>query len=148
MFKNSLKSKVIPFAVVSTLSIGSFAGYSSIDKVGAKTEAPEVKNVIFLIGDGMGVPYLTAHRYMKDNPATAEIEKTTFDQYLVGLQTTYPEDPQQNITDSASAATAMSAGIKTYNNAIAVDNDETEVKTYLKKQKQSANQPDLWQLRK
>ena len=49
---------------------------------------------------------------------------------------TYPEDPEQNVTDSASAATAMSAGIKTYNNAIAVDNDKTEVKTVLEAAKE------------
>ena len=55
---------------------------------------------------------------------------------LVGQQMTYPEDPEQNITDSASAATAMSAGIKTYNNAIAVDNDKSEVKTVLEAAKE------------
>ena len=28
----------------------------------------KIKNVIVLIGDGMGPSYMTAHRYMKDNP--------------------------------------------------------------------------------
>jgi alkaline phosphatase len=133
LFKKALKSKVIPYAVVSSLAIGAFAGFAPKEE--AKTKEPEIKNIIFLIGDGMGVPYLTAHRYMMDNPSTPEIEKTFFDQHLVGMQTTYPEDPKQNITDSASAATAMSAGIKTYNNAIAVDNDLTEVKTVLEEAK-------------
>jgi alkaline phosphatase len=44
---------------------------------------------------------------------------------------TYPEDPKENITDSASAATAMSTDVKTYNAAIAVDNDKSIVKTVL-----------------
>lgn len=101
----------------------------------------EIKNVIVLIGDGMGVSYTSAHRYLKDNKKTKVVEPTAFDQYLVGQQTTYPEDPEQNVTDSASAATAMSAGIKTYNNAIAVDNDGSEVKTVLeaKKRKRKIN---------
>lgn len=91
----------------------------------------EIKNVIFLIGDGMGVSYTTAFRYLQDTPKTKFADRTELDKYLVGQQMTYPEDPLQNITDSASAATAMSAGIKTYNNAIAVDNDGSEVKTVL-----------------
>lgn len=136
MFNKSLKSKVIPFAVVSSLAVGLFAGMNAPEEhAKAKTKEPEVKNVIFLIGDGMGVPYLTAHRYMKDNLNTKQIEKTTFDEYIVGLQTTYPDDHAQNITDSASAATAMSAGVKTYNNAIAVDVDKKEVKTVLEEAK-------------
>lgn len=84
-----------------------------------------------MIGDGMGVSYTSAYRYLKDNPNTKFVERTEFDKYLVGQQMTYPEDPAENITDSASAATAMAAGIKTYNAAIAVDNDGSEVKTVL-----------------
>ena len=37
------------------------------------------------------------------------MESTEFDKHLVGTQKTYPEDEHENITDSASAATAMSA---------------------------------------
>lgn len=94
------------------------------------------KNIIFMIGDGMGPSYNTAHRYMLDNPATAQMELTSFDHYLLGTQRTIAEDEHENITDSASAATAMSAGVKTYNNAIAVDNDKTEVKTVLERAKE------------
>jgi len=96
-----------------------------------------VKNVIFLIGDGMGPSYTAAYRYMIDKASTPTMEKTVFDPYLVGMQTTYPEDEHQNITDSASAATAMSAAVKTYNAAIAVDNDQTEVKTVLEQAKEN-----------
>lgn len=95
----------------------------------------KIKNVIVLIGDGMGPSYMTSYRYFQDNPETKNIDPIAFDPYLVGMQTTYPEDEHENITDSASAATAMSAGIKTYNNAIAVDNNHTEVKTILEEAK-------------
>ncbi|MFC3884166.1 alkaline phosphatase [Bacillus songklensis] len=98
-------------------------------------EAPDtqaqIKNVIFLIGDGMGVTYTSAYRYWKDNPDTATVERTEFDKNLVGNQMTYPEDPEQNVTDSAASGTAMSTGHKTYNAAIAVENDRTEIKTVL-----------------
>ncbi|WP_182502473.1 alkaline phosphatase [Peribacillus huizhouensis] len=103
----------------------------------------EIKNVIFLIGDGMGVSYTSAYRYLKDSSTSKFVDRTELDKYLVGQQMTYPEDPEQNVTDSASAATAMSAGIKTYNNAIAVDNDKTEVKTVLEAAKESGKATGL-----
>lgn len=57
---------------------------------------------------------------------------------------TYPEDEHENITDSASAATNfMSAGIKTYNAAIAVDNDKAEVKTVLEQAKEKGKSTGL-----
>lgn len=108
-----------------------------------KVNTPEIKNVIFLIGDGMGVSYTTAYRYLQDTPKTKFAQRTELDKYLVGLQMTYPEDPLQNITDSASAATAMSAGVKTYNSAIAVDNDGSEVKTVLEVAKEQGKSTGL-----
>ncbi|OOR61502.1 hypothetical protein BLX04_19805 [Bacillus mycoides] len=79
-----------------------------------KESNTKIKNVIILIGDGMGPSYMTAHRYMKGNPKTFEMKSTAFDTYLVGTQKTYSEDEHENITDSASAATAMASGVKTY----------------------------------
>jgi alkaline phosphatase len=107
----------------------------SIDSLGVRQDRQgknkDIKNVIFLIGDGMGPSYLTAYRYYKDNPSTPVMEKTEFDPYLVGSQMTYPADSHENITDSAAAATAMSTGVKTYNGAIAVDPDGVAKKTVL-----------------
>ncbi|WP_341962832.1 alkaline phosphatase [Planococcus maritimus] len=101
------------------------------------------KNIIFLIGDGVGTSYTSAYRYLQDDPTARFTEAMSFDSYLVGQQMTYPEDAHQNITDSASAATAMAAGIKTYNNAIAVDNDESEVKTVLEAAKEQGKATGL-----
>ncbi|MEV5039474.1 alkaline phosphatase [Peribacillus frigoritolerans] len=137
--------KVLPITLVSALAFGSLS-WSGADRVSAKgnpNKEPEIKNVIFLIGDGMGVSYTSAYRYLKDNPGTKVAERTEFDKYLVGQQMTYPEDSAQNITDSASAATAMSAGVKTYNAAIAVDNDKSEVKTVLEAAKEKGKATGL-----
>ncbi|MBO0998271.1 alkaline phosphatase [Bacillus sp. SD075] len=137
--------KVLPITLVSALAFGSIS-WSAGDRVSAKgnpKKEPEIKNVIFLIGDGMGVSYTSAYRYLKDNPGTKLAERTEFDKYLVGQQMTYPEDSAQNITDSASAATAMSAGVKTYNAAIAVDNDKSEVKTVLEAAKEKGKATGL-----
>ncbi|MDN3017310.1 alkaline phosphatase [Paenibacillus sp. BSR1-1] len=145
MFKKNLVKKILPLAMVSTVA---FAGFEGTIAAKAQTNKPvntnaEIKNVIFLIGDGMGVSYTSAYRYLKDNPATKFVEPTELDKYLVGQQTTYPEDPKQNVTDSASAATAMAAGVKTYNAAIAVDNDQSEVKTVLEAAKEQGKATGL-----
>ncbi|MBB1378921.1 alkaline phosphatase [Pseudoalteromonas sp. SR43-2] len=88
------------------------------------------KNVIYMIGDGMGPAYTTAYRYFKDDPATKEVEGTVFDTILKGMARTYPDD-HTYVTDSAAGATALSSGHKSYNGAIAVDTDKKSVKTML-----------------
>jgi alkaline phosphatase len=145
MLKNRWLKKLLPLAVLSSVGLASIAGTLPEAKANGNSDSQqgEIKNVIFLIGDGMGISYTTAHRYLKDDPATKTMERTTFDKYLVGTQMTYPEDPAQNVTDSAAAATAMSAGVKTYNAAIGVDNDHSEVKTVLEAAKEKGKATGL-----
>lgn len=145
MIKSRLKKRILPIAVLSTVALGTLFGTINHDVKAeeVKQNNAEIKNVIFLIGDGMGVSYNSAYRYLKDNPSTKEVEQTEFDKYLVGQQTTYPNDPHQNVTDSAAAATAMSAGIKTYNAAIAVDNNGSSVKTVLEAAKEKGKSTGL-----
>lgn len=88
------------------------------------------KNIIYMIGDGMGLAYTTAYRYYNDDINTKEIERTVFDSILTGTASTYPDDDTY-VTDSAASATALSSGIKSYNGAIAVDTDKKPVKTML-----------------
>ncbi|HEX6923562.1 MAG TPA: alkaline phosphatase [Bacillales bacterium] len=104
---------------------------------------PKIKNVILMIGDGMGPAYLTAYRYLKDDPSTPRMEPTAFDPYLVGMASTYSYDKQEAITDSAAAATAMSAGVKTYNGAIAVNMDRQPVETVLEQAKKNGKATGL-----
>ncbi|MGR5068904.1 alkaline phosphatase [Vibrio alfacsensis] len=99
-----------------------FAGFAHAD------DTP--KNIIYMIGDGMGPAFTTAYRYYQDNPDTKEIEPTVYDAILVGMAKTYPDD-DTFVTDSAASATALSSGVKSYNGAIAVDSDKKPVKTML-----------------
>ncbi|KAF7773039.1 alkaline phosphatase [Pseudoalteromonas marina] len=93
------------------------------------------KNVIYMIGDGMGPAYTTAYRYFKDDPTTKSVEQTVFDTMLTGMARTYPDD-HTVVTDSAASATALSSGHKSYNGAIAVDTDKKPLKTMLEIAKQ------------
>ena len=89
------------------------------------------RNIIMVIGDGMGPAYTSAYRYFSDNPDTSEIEETVFDRHLVGSSSTYPARVSGYITDSAASATALATGVKTYNNAVGIDVSKKEVQTVL-----------------
>ncbi|GAC34261.1 alkaline phosphatase [Paraglaciecola polaris] len=93
--------------------------------------AQEPKNVIMVVGDGMGPAYTTAYRYFADDRTTPAVEQTVFDRLLVGMASTYPARVSGYVTDSAAGATALSTGTKTYNGAIAVDVDKEPVQTVL-----------------
>ncbi|MDM5337078.1 alkaline phosphatase [Fictibacillus enclensis] len=123
--------KWLPIALSTAVGLGAVSMSMHGDAKNLTKKEPKIKNVIFMIGDGMGPSATTALRYWKDDPDTMKMEKTAFDRYFVGKQMTYADDPDENITDSASAATAMSTGEKTYNAAIAVDKDQKELKTVL-----------------
>lgn len=81
-------------------------------------EAARVKNVILLIGDGMGVSTMSLARWYKDG------QPLSWDQYICGLVRTYSAD--EPITDSAAAATAMATGHKTKTGFLSVLPDEMD----------------------
>ncbi|MCT6701348.1 alkaline phosphatase [Rheinheimera sp. 4Y26] len=88
------------------------------------------KNIIYMIGDGMGPAYLSAYRYYQDNPATKKVESTIYDELWVGVATTYPDD-DTIVTDSAAGATALATQTKSYNGAISVNHNHQPLSTLL-----------------
>jgi alkaline phosphatase len=71
------------------------------------------KNIILLIGDGMGLSQISGGMYMNGN-------KTALEKFpVVGLHKAHSSN--NLITDSAASATAFACGVKTYNGAIGVD---------------------------
>ena len=81
------------------------------------------KNIIFLVGDGMGMAQVYAG-YVK-NQGKLNLEKMKY----LGFSVTYSSD--NLITDSAAGATAFSIGEKTYNGAIGVSADTAVRETIL-----------------
>jgi alkaline phosphatase len=85
-----------------------------------------VKNIIFYIGDGMGMSQICASRIKTFGAyGKLEIEKMP----ISGFINTHSID--QLITDSAAGATAMASGFKTKNGMIGVTPDSTPVRTIL-----------------
>ncbi|MBJ6369488.1 alkaline phosphatase [Snuella sedimenti] len=88
-----------------------------------ETEKKEIvekpKNVILLIGDGMGLSQISSSFYFGNKTSSFERFKQ------IGFIKTSSQSDL--ITDSAAGATAFSAGVKTYNGAIGVDQDTLAV---------------------
>lgn len=81
------------------------------------------KNIILLIGDGMGLAQITAGLYTNNNKLNMERMK------VIGLHKSYSGN--NLTTDSAAGATVFSCGCKTYNGAIGVKLDTVPCKTIL-----------------
>lgn len=111
----------IGFFIVAVLF---FSCTPSADEIASSTEESEYpKNIILLIGDGMGVTQVYAG--MTANKGKLNLEGTQY----VGLSKTY--SASDYITDSGAGGTAISTGKKTYNGAIGVDKDTVPHKNIL-----------------
>ncbi|MEI8225464.1 MAG: alkaline phosphatase [Bacteroidota bacterium] len=86
-------------------------------------ENPKIKNVIFMIGDGMGIPAVYAAMTVSDKPLNIERCPVT------GLQKTFSSN--NYITDSGAAGTALATGTKTKNGAIGMDSLGNRLKSIL-----------------
>lgn len=87
----------------------------------SETPVKKPKNIILLVGDGMGLSEVSASLYYNDKPTNFERFST------IGLSKT--SSSSDLITDSAAGATAFSIGLKTYNGAIGVNKDTVAVET-------------------
>lgn len=99
------------------------------------------KNVIYMIGDGMGPAYLTAYRYYQHQvihgteARKQPVANTIFDDLLIGMASTYPDDDTL-VTDSAAGATALATGVKSFNGAISVNRQHIPIGTMMQLAKQ------------
>ena len=89
----------------------------------AKDKAPKnekVNKVIFLIGDGMGLPAVATYMYDQN------LEQTAFDRaQFTGFSKTYSANSR--VTDSAAGGTALATGYKTGNGMLGMTLDQTPV---------------------
>ena len=86
---------------------------------------PQVKNVIYLIGDGMGFGAVTSLLLSED-------EVTGFEQApVIGLHETCSAD--NYVTDSAAGGTALATGTRTNNGYVGADPDGAQLTSVLRK---------------
>jgi alkaline phosphatase len=98
------------------------------------------RNVILLVGDGMG----QAHRFAGRLLAAGRDGRLAMDRLpVLGQMETTSVDPASFVTDSAAAATAIATGVKTHNGAVAIDPGGRELTTILELAKRSGRATGL-----
>ncbi len=85
------------------------------------SENNKPKNIILLIGDGMGLSQVSASLFFNETSSNFE----RFPE--IGLIKT--SSSSDLVTDSAAGATAFASGVKSYNGAVGVNKDSISVKT-------------------
>ena len=96
--------RITTFAVAMLLSIGTLLAHGP------------VKNIIYLIGDGMGLSSVSMMQLVN------KYEPTIFDKAEnIALQKTYSAD--NRVTDSAASGTALASGVKTNNTMLGMRSD-------------------------
>lgn len=126
MFRFFLIALICCFAMIScdTKKKALIPSDSQIIEAPVVASVPKkAKNIILMIGDGMGITQISSGLYSNSNYLHLERFKD------IGLHKNYSSDAL--ITDSAAGATAFACGVKTYNGAIGVDQDTNAVETIL-----------------
>ena len=120
VFMKTLSKVSVLFLVVLTM-----ATFTACNSTNQESAAPvTAKNIILLIGDGMGLQQMYGAATVKGEPMA--VESATH----VGLQKTHAAN--NYITDSAASGTAIACGRKTNNGMIGMTPDGTEVESILK----------------
>ncbi|MCZ8521067.1 MULTISPECIES: alkaline phosphatase [Paenibacillus] len=129
MKKNIVKGMVASSLILSMIPAGISTAAGDTANTAVPAKGPASKNLIVLIGDGMGPAQVTAARYY--SKSKLKQEHLNLDSYYVGQATTYADRGEDGgkvvsgaVTDSASAGTAFATGNKTYNAGISVSNED------------------------
>lgn len=88
-------------------------------------EKPQVKNVIYLIGDGMGFGAVTSLLYSQEEATGFEMSP------VIGLSET--SSANNHTTDSPAGGTALATGTRTKNGYLGVDPDGNQLTSILRK---------------
>jgi alkaline phosphatase len=122
-------------SIATVVALGG-AGLALPSSASAATHPSQIRNVIYLLGDGMGRTHVTAGReryYGAHGRLTMETLPN------VGQVSTYAVEKNSTlpalVPDSAATGTAWATGVKTYNNAVSVDAYEKRVVTLMEQAK-------------
>jgi alkaline phosphatase len=129
MYNLILRDKQLVWLVIGAILITSCRSMDipSLEAVPVFSERP--KNIVLLIGDGMGLSQISTLVYSQKEPSS-------FEQFTsVGFHKSHSWSDL--ITDSAAGATAFACGVKTFNNAIGMNKDTQRVLSILEEAEQA-----------
>lgn len=107
------------------------ASASSSASASAAASSGEARNVILVVGDGLGPAQRDAIQLATVGPYESLAMDGLPYEGMVGTNSVESDDPPTFVTDSAAAATSMASGVKTYNGAVGLDADNNVVPTVL-----------------
>ena len=108
--------------VISIMILAAVLAVSCNNKV---EEKPQAKNVIYLIGDGMGMGAVTSLLLSEDEVTGFEMTS------VIGLSET--SSANNHVTDSPAGGTALATGTRTKNGYLGVDADGQQLTSILRK---------------
>ncbi|MER7172982.1 alkaline phosphatase [Streptomyces mesophilus] len=119
---SSKLSKPGTLALVCALVAGAATVAGSAQALPADSAHKEIRNVIYLLGDGMSRSHVAAARYrFHGADGMLNMERLP----AAGTVSTHASRRNSDfpvlVTDSSSAATAWASGVKTYNGAVGID---------------------------
>ncbi len=133
-----MRKKMAQFVVLSFVLVMVTAGCSSLQSRGSAGDSGRAKNVIMIIGDGMGPEQVgLLLSYARQAPHTVIRERrTAFDRMMgeggvMGFSLTYPD--KAVVVDSAASGTQMATGQFAGSEMIGADKDGNPVETVLEK---------------
>ena len=117
--------KIFSFVAVVLAGIGSLAAQNDVFRdYDTDNAGSDVRNIIYMIGDGMGLAHLSMVAI------EGGYEPTAFDRaHNVALISTYSAN--NRVTDSAAAGTALATGCKTDNGMLGVRSDGSPVESIM-----------------
>ncbi|MGK7393061.1 MAG: alkaline phosphatase [Candidatus Cyclobacteriaceae bacterium M3_2C_046] len=119
-----MKKFILSVFVVGLVILNNSCTESNSAQTATTESVAKPKNIILMIGDGMGFAQVTAGM-VSESTRGLHMEKMPF----TGFSKTRSSD--NLITDSAAGATALATGNKTYNGAIGVDSLKNKLTTIL-----------------
>jgi len=116
-FVRRINGVLLALLAVSFLECAAPSASSPIAQLLTFEENAQPKNIILMIGDGMGLAQVSAALYANNNRLSLERFP------VIGFHKSY--SASDLVTDSAAGATAFACGEKTYNGAIGMKKDST-----------------------
>ncbi|QQY79554.1 alkaline phosphatase [Keratinibaculum paraultunense] len=140
ILKNSKFKKIYSLILSFILVLSIFLQtniYAIAENMDKDSQKP-VKNIILLIGDGMGESHITLGRILKGSELYMDSMPYN------GTVSTHPLPQEEKwVTDSAAAGTALATGVKTYNGYISVDKNKKPLETILEKSQKNGKSVGL-----
>src|SRR5688572_8604215 len=122
---------LILLALAGTAPAGDAGDPAAVRGAAAERSGVKPRNIILMIGDGMGLAHISAARFHKGRLALEDMEHVGF---------SYTSSLENFVTDSSASATALASGYLILNGWVSLHPDGTPTKTVL----EYAEEKGMW----